>query len=114
MRERDRDRLRHIRDAARRALEIADETSRQSLEPESTKALALVRLLEIIGEAASQVSEEVRDAYPNVPWRQAADMRNVLIHAYFRVNLDVVWRTVTEDLPPLVDDIETILEKTGR
>lgn len=41
-------------------------------------------------------------------------MRNVLIHAYFRVNLDVVWRTVTEDLPALVDDIEMILEKTGR
>lgn len=111
MLERDRDRLRHIRDAARRALEISKEVDREELEPEDMRALALVRLLEIIGEAAGQVSEELQDHYPDLPWRQAADMRNVLIHAYFRVNLDVVWRTVTEDIPDLLERVEAILDE---
>lgn len=110
MRDRDRDRLRHIRDACQRALEIAEDLSRDALEPEGTDTLALVRLLEIIGEAANQVSGDLRSEHPDVPWQEASDMRNVLIHAYFRVNLDVVWRTVTEDLPDLLERVEEILD----
>lgn len=109
MDKRDRDRLRHIRDAARRALEIAATTSRDDLEGTDVEALALVRLLEIVGEACAQVSEDTRQHNPGVPWRDAADMRNVLIHAYLRVNLDAVWRTVVEDLPPLLEAVERIL-----
>lgn len=113
MRERDRDRLRHIRDAGRRAIEITDATDRTSLRPESTEALALARLLEIIGEATNQVSDGLRRRHPDLPWQQASDMRNVLAHAYFRVNRDILWRTVVEDLPPFLAAVERILAEEG-
>ncbi len=94
-------------------MEIAEEVDREDLEPEDIRALALVRLLEILGEAAGQISEDVKDEHPGPPWRQAAEMRNVLIHAYFRVNLDIVWRTVRDDLPPLLELVEDILAEAG-
>jgi uncharacterized protein with HEPN domain len=71
--------------------------------------LAVVRALEIIGEAARQVPTDVRRRYPQVPWQDMADMRNKLIHEYFGVDLEVVWRTVQEDLPQLVGAVQQIL-----
>jgi uncharacterized protein with HEPN domain len=68
---------------------------------------AVVRNLEIIGEAAKHIPERVRKKYPSVPWRDMAGMRDRLIHWYFGVNLDVVWKTVKERLPivkPLVEE----------
>ncbi len=74
---------------------------------------AVVRALEIIGEAANHVPDEARDRWPQVAWQDMADMRNVLIHAYFGVDLEAVWRTVQEDLPPLRDLIKQILTELG-
>ena len=71
-------------------------------------SLALVRLLEIIGEAARGVSASLREKHPEVAWSQMSGMRDRLIHGYFDVNLDVVWRTVTEDLRPLIAELENI------
>ena len=71
-------------------------------------ALALVRLLEIIGEAAKNVPEEIKASYPNIPWRVIGSTRDRLIHGYFDVDLDVVWDIVTNELPSLVKDLETI------
>lgn len=67
---------------------------------------AVVRQLEILGEAACHVSAATREATPGVPWRGLTGMRNVLIHAYHRVDLDQVWQTVTVDLPPLLVAVE--------
>ncbi len=75
--------------------------NREDLNADRMLALALVRSIEIIREAGARVSEEGRSGVPEVPWREIVAMRNRLIHAYFDVDLDLVWRTVGEDLPPL-------------
>jgi uncharacterized protein with HEPN domain len=72
---------------------------------------SLVRLFEIIGEAANQVSEELRDNVPEIPWPVLIGMRNRLIHAYFSINLDVVWSTSTEDVPSLITELKRLLGK---
>lgn len=78
------------------------------------KQYAVIRALEIIGEAAAQIPAEVRTAYPAVPWREIVGMHNVVIHHYFGVDEAVVWRTVQEDLPPLKRSIKRILKDASR
>ena len=63
---------------------------------------ALVRAIEIIGEAASKISAETRSVTPAIPWPQIVAMRNRLIHAYFDIDRDILWRTVREELPKLL------------
>ena len=101
-------RIRHILDAAREAVGFVDGRGREDLDSDRMLSLSLVRLLEIIGEAARGVSAHFREAHPDLPWKSMAGMRDRLIHGYFDVNLDVVWETVTEDLPALVAQLETI------
>lgn len=72
---------------------------------------AVRHALEIIGEATKHVPDEIRKDYPSVPWRKIAGTRDVLIHAYFGVDLNVIWNTVNERLPELKKDIEKILEE---
>ena len=72
--------------------------------------LAVIRSLEIIGEASRHIPASVRHSHPEVPWQDMADMRNKLIHEYFGVDLNVLWRTVLEDMPPLSEAIKRILE----
>ena len=71
--------------------------------------LSLVKELEIIGEAAGKVSAEIQTQYGSIPWQDISGMRNRLIHAYFDIDLDVVWSTVTKDLPLLKSDLEKVL-----
>ena len=87
------------------------EHSRADLDTDRMLNLALVRLVEVIGEAASRVPEAVRARYPDVPWRQTVGMRNRLIHAYDAVNFDILWAIIREDLPPLTEQLEAILEE---
>jgi len=72
---------------------------------------AVIRAFEIIGEAARQVPEKVRDVNPEVPWREITGMRNKLTHEYFGVNTKVVWRTVQEDLPVIIPALRKMLDK---
>jgi uncharacterized protein with HEPN domain len=102
-------RIRHIPDAAREAIAFAKNRTRADLDIDRKLNLSLVRLLEIIGEAARGISQEFRDSYPALPWKTMIGMRDRLIHAYFDVNLDVVWQTVTEDLPTLIAQLEKIV-----
>ena len=102
-------RIRHILDAAREAISFADDRSRTDLDTDRKLNLSLVRLLEIIGEAARGISEEFRDSHPDLPWNKMVGMRDRLIHGYFDVNLDVVWETVTQDLPSLIAQLEKIV-----
>ena len=76
-------------------------------------ALALVRLLEILGEAAKGVSPDFRDAHPQIPWKLVAGARDRLIHGYFEVDLKIVWEIVTRDLPPLIAELERLLSRNG-
>jgi uncharacterized protein with HEPN domain len=73
----------------------------------------LIRLLEIVGEAASQVTDDFQKQYPEIPWAQMIGMRNRLVHAYFEINLDVVWATITHNLPSLVHHLESLIKTIG-
>ena len=106
-------RLRHMLDAARKAVAFSQGRSRKDLDTDSMLSLSLVRLLEVIGEAAKALSPELCAANPRLPWKQISGMRDRLIHGYFDVNLDVVWETVTHDLPPLVSTLERLVSEEG-
>lgn len=102
-------RLQHMLEAATEACEMIADATRISLDTDRKLSLALVRLIEIVGEAAANVSKDQQSQLSEIPWRSMVGMRNRIIHAYFDVDLDIVWKTVTEDLPPLIDELERIL-----
>ncbi|WP_083767397.1 HepT-like ribonuclease domain-containing protein [Rippkaea orientalis] len=68
-------------------------------------------VVHIIGEAARATSQEFKARYPEIPWRDASDVRNLTIHEYFRINLDIIWDLVENDIPPLKRQIEAILRE---
>lgn len=70
---------------------------------------AIMRQLEIMGEATKRLSTAFRDAHPNVPWRRIAGLRDVLIHSYDELDLDKVWETVVRDVPAIIPELETII-----
>jgi uncharacterized protein with HEPN domain len=88
-------------DAARLAVVYASEHSRDSLDVDPLRAHGLIRLVEIIGEAAGRVSVGTQAELPDLPWSAMVGMRNRLVHGYYETDLDVVWNTLVEDLPPL-------------
>lgn len=83
-------RLLHMRDAAQQAIDFIEGETRESLDQDTKLMFALTRAVEIIGEAASRVSPELREKYPQIPWPLMIGMRNRLIHAYYEVNLDIL------------------------
>lgn len=101
--------LQHKLDAARKAQTWSAGRDREALTVDEQLSLALQRLIEILGEAAKKVSEPTRSQAADIPWRAIAGMRNRLIHAYFDVDLDILWNTVVEDLPPLIAALEALL-----
>ena len=109
----DRTRLTHMLEAARKSVEFAEGESRESLAADEKLQLSLVRLAEIIGEAASRVSDDLKQRYPLIPWGAMAGMRNRLVHAYFDIDLDVVWDTVTIAMPELIEQIDGVLRAEG-
>ena len=94
-------RLRHMLDHAQEAISMVRERKLQDLAQDRILELALVKLIEIIGEAASRVSTEGQREYPSIPWPEIIGMRNRLIHGYDQVDLNVLWDTIEFDLPPL-------------
>ncbi|MBI5178536.1 MAG: DUF86 domain-containing protein [Nitrospinae bacterium] len=104
-------RLRHMLDHAREALAIAKGIKRETLDSNRILSLALVRLLEIISEAANRVSDQCRRENPSLPWAQVVSLRNRLIHGYDSVDHDILWQILTGDLPVLVAELENILRK---
>ena len=105
----DRLRLEHMLTAARDTLDSVSGRSRESLARDRMLLRSIERELEIIGEAANKVSGEFRVSHPEIPWADMIGMRNRLTHAYFDIDLDMVWETVKEDLPSLVDRLDEVL-----
>jgi uncharacterized protein with HEPN domain len=105
--------LRHMLQYAREALAMAGGRTRTDLSSDRMFQLALVRLLEVIGEAATRVPDSVRAAHPNIPWPEIVGLRNRLIHGYDAVDLDIVWSIVVTDLPALAEQLAPIIADEG-
>ena len=106
---RDESYLLDILTAARRAISHLDGVQSRTFEESDLLQDAVVRALEVVGEAAGHISTEYRESHPEVPWHKMIGMRNRLIHEYFRVNYAAVWDTVTNDLPDLVKTLEKLV-----
>ena len=95
--------------AARRAVRFAAPLTFSEFENDDLHQLAILKAVEIIGEAASRISEETKAGHPDIPWTEIIGMRNRLVHGYFAIRLDRVWQTVQDDLPPLIAQIEPLV-----
>jgi uncharacterized protein with HEPN domain len=102
-------RVRHMLAAAKEAMVFAAGKTRMDLEKDRLHMLAIIKSIEIIGEAASRVTETFKTENSNIPWNDIINMRNRLIHAYFDVNLDIVWQTIKTDLPDLIKALKEII-----
>jgi uncharacterized protein with HEPN domain len=96
-------------DHAREAMALVQGKTRADLDADRLLNLASVRLLEIIGEAANRIPEEEQARHAEIPWPQIVSLRNRLIHGYDSVDFDILWQIATEDLPPLIASLETIV-----
>lgn len=105
-------RIRHMLRNAREAVAITAGKDFGHLKEDRILELALIRLIEVIGEAAARVSLSGQKQHSSIPWAQVIGMRNRLIHGYDQVDLSVLWDTVQEDLPPLIAELEKILERS--
>jgi uncharacterized protein with HEPN domain len=100
-------------DHAIEAVELIAGKDKTDLELNRVLELALIRLVEIVGEASAKVSSEMQARYPSIPWPQIIGMRNRLIHGYDSVDLDILWDTLEVDLPPLIAELEKILDEAA-
>ena len=107
-------RLQHMRDAAQEAITFIQGVQRLEFESNRLLVIALVKEIEIIGEAANHISSDCQSRYPEIPWRAMIGMRNRLVHAYFEIDLELVWQVVTQELPNLLPKLESaILSERG-
>jgi len=104
-------RLHHMQDAAREAIAFMSGKTRDDLANNRMLVLAVVKDLEIIGEAAGRISTECRTRHYNIPWIVIVGMRNRLTHAYFSIDLDIVWDTIANDLTPLIQQLENVIQE---
>ena len=106
-------RLRHMLEAARKAVQLVRGRTRADLDDNEMLTLALTRLLEVLGEAAKGVSENVRQQASAIAWKEIAGTRDRLIHGYFDVDLNIVWEIIMKDLPPLIAHLEQLVGQGG-
>ena len=109
MENRDRIRFKHMLDSATAILDFIDGKTRKHLNNDRMFSNAVIRELEILGEAANHISKTTQKSFPELPWKQLIAMRNTLIHAYFEVDYDIIWETVNNDLPPLYLQLQMIV-----
>ena len=102
-------RLEDINDASDSILEYVENLDYAAWVRDKKTIDAVIRNLEVIGEAATHVPNDIQEQYTDIPWYQMKAMRNILIHEYFGVDKDVLWRTIQEDIPPLKRKIQNML-----
>jgi uncharacterized protein with HEPN domain len=105
--------LTHMLEAAQEVIRFAVGRSRADLDSDRMLFFAMRHALQIVGEAASQVSAERRATIPEIPWRIIVGMRHRLVHAYTTINPDTIWETVRDDIPPLIAILERELASTN-
>lgn len=111
MQRKDEIRLQHIFDEANEVLRFVKGYSFDDFKNDSKTIHAVLRAIEIIGEAAAKISPEYKNLYPQVPWDQIVGMRNHLVHVYFDVDYETVWKTLQDDIPRLIKLVKEILNK---
>ena len=92
-------------------LEYTFDIDEKTFEGNTEKQDAVIRRLEIIGEAVKSIPFDFREKYPEIPWKQIAGMRDVVIHQYFGVTIGLIWRVVTKDVPTLKENIQRIMDE---
>lgn len=103
--------LKHISDAISRIEEYTQDVGYEDFMENHLIQDGVIRQVEIIGEATKQLSDEIREKYPHIPWKDIVGMRDKLIHGYFGVDIDAVWDTAIDDIPLLKSEIEWIINK---
>ncbi len=106
-------RLQHMREAADEVLLFTQDAKRDDLSTNIMLRRALMMSIGIIGEAASHLSNELRDAHPEVPWRDIVGMRNYLFHAYHSLDDAILWKAATESVPALIPQLDALLAEKG-
>jgi len=104
------DYLQDILEAATKARQFVKDVDFEAFRANEEKVFAVIRALEIIGEAAKNIPKSIRGRYTEIPWEDIVGMRNKVIHNYFGVDLQVIWKTLHKDLPPLQVAVAKILE----
>ncbi|MDD5133176.1 MAG: DUF86 domain-containing protein [Candidatus Nanoarchaeia archaeon] len=100
--------IEHILESIRDIDDFTRDTSKEEFDEDKEKINAVVRSLEIIGEAVKNIPISFREKYPEIPWKKIAGLRDIIIHHYFDVDLGVIWSTIKEDLPLLEKQIKKI------
>jgi len=106
-------RIRDILDAVNKILDHTADLDFDAFVDDGWTVDAVLRNLTVIGEAARHVPDEVVSTYPDLPWREMCDMRNIVVHEYFGVDLAIIWHTIREDLPPVVSQLEEVVRNWG-
>lgn len=107
---RDIDYLQDILEAIQRILDYTGNTTWQEFLVDHKTQDAIIRNLEVIGEATKKISDDIRDVYPEIPWRDITGTRDRLVHHYFGVNLEIIWQIAKNDLPVLFSQIKNVLD----
>ena len=106
---RDLTRFHHMLDCARAISKFSIGKTREDLDTDRIFSSAIIREFEVLGEAASAISIQTRSQFLEIPWKKVVGMRNQLIHAYFDIDHDIVWRTIMDALPDLIKKIESAI-----
>ena len=114
MQSKDRIRVQHILDEAAEACHYLEDITFDEFIKEGKTVRAVIRCIEVIGEAASRISMEFRRDHPDVPWQKTIGMRNRLIHVYFDIDYHIIWQTVKENLPPLIELLQLIINNNKK
>lgn len=111
MEKKDFTRLKHMLEAANSCLQFADNKKREDLENDKMFSFAVIRALEIFGEAAANISKHFQKKHSQIEWRDITGMRNRLIHAYFDIDYDIVWEAIRYEIPKIIPHLENLLSE---
>ncbi len=104
-------RLKHILDALQEAVDYVMDVEWTEFAAKRPLQHSVVRCIEIVGEASSRLSKELRESNPQIPWVDMIGMRNRIVHAYYEIDIDIIWKTAKEDLPNLLPKIKAATQK---